>query len=56
MTIKGSTQPYTAEGTLTVSEGKIEVISSFTINGFDFGVDSKDFGDVVEVTLNAVYE
>ena len=56
MTIKGSTQPYTAEGTLTVSEGKIEVISSFTINGFVFGVDSKDFGDVVEVTLNAVYE
>jgi len=56
MTIKGNKQPFTAQGTMTVSEGTIEVTSSFTINGFNFGVDSKDFGDVVEVTLNAVYE
>lgn len=56
MIIKGSTQPFTAEGTMTVKEGTITVTSSFTINGFDFGVDAKDFGDVVDVTLNAVYE
>ena len=56
MTIKGSTNAFTSEGEVVVKDGKIDVSSSFTVNGFDFGIDSKDFGDLVEVTLNASYE
>lgn len=56
MTIKGTTKPFSADGTLVVSEGKVEANSEFMINGFDFGMDSKKFADEVKVVLNAVYE
>lgn len=56
MTIKGTTKPFTAEGTLVVNDGKVEASSEFMINGFDFGMDSKKFANEVQVTLNATYE
>lgn len=56
MTIRGASNTFTSEGEVIVKDGKVEVRSSFVINAFEFGIDSKDFGDVVEVTLNALYE
>ncbi len=58
LTIKGTTNEITTEGTITVKEGKIIAASTFTIDRFEYGVTgkSKAVSQMLELTIKSTYE
>ncbi len=55
LTIHGITQKVTATGTLTISKEKVSVKSIFKIKRADFGINTDEISDTLEITVTSKY-
>jgi polyisoprenoid-binding protein YceI len=61
LTIKSTTKPVTAKGTITIQNGKLTASSTFSVNRKEFNVIGEAFvqkkiSDEIQVSVNCVYD
>jgi len=56
LTIHGVTKKITVAGTLTNAKGKITVKSVFKIKRIDYGINTNEIADIVEVTVSSSFD
>ena len=55
LTIHGVTQKVTATGTLTITKEKVSVKSNFKIKRADFGINTDEISETLEITVTSKY-